>query len=208
MKVKILQDLRKLKFKDMNIKKLTSNKKNILDGVYIIKPKVFEDERGFFYESWNQSSFNDLLGEEIIFKQDNHSSSHTGVLRGLHYQIQPYPQGKLVRCTKGSIFDVAVDIRKSSPTFGEWTSIVLDNINKLMIWIPVGFAHGFLSLDKKTEVIYKSSELWSKEQDRSIRWNDKDLNINWPIEQINISSPNLSFKDANAPYLKDAEILN
>ena len=192
----------------MDIKNLSSNKGNILEGVCIFKPRVFQDNRGFFYESWNQTLFNKAVGEEVKFLQDNHSSSSVGVLRGLHYQIEPKPQGKLVRCVSGSVFDVAVDIRKSSPTFGEWTSIVLDNINKLMIWIPVGFAHGFLSLDKKTEVIYKSSELWSKEQDRSIRWNDKDLNINWPIEQINISSPNLSFKDANAPYLKDAEILN
>ena len=190
----------------MDIEKLSSNKGNIIKGVYLIKPRVFEDSRGFFYESWNQEIFNNSIGEEVKFLQDNHSLSNVGVLRGLHYQIGPKPQGKLVRCISGSIFDVAVDIRKSSPTFGEWTSTVLDNINKLIIWIPVGFAHGFLSLNKNTEVIYKTSALWSQEQDRTIKWNDKDLHINWPLEKINISLPNLSLKDSNAPYLKNAEI--
>ncbi len=192
----------------MDIKNLYSNKGNIIKGVCILKPRVFEDSRGFFYESWNQEIFNNAVSEEVIFVQDNHSSSDAGVLRGLHYQLEPKPQGKLVRCISGSIFDVAVDIRKSSPTFGEWTSVFLDNINKLMIWIPVGFAHGFLSLDKNTEVLYKASGLWSKEHDRSIRWNDKEINIDWPLNKINCSLPNLSFKDANAPYLKDADIFN
>ena len=192
----------------MDIKNLYSNKGNLINGVCILKPRVFEDSRGFFYESWNQEIFNNAVGEEVKFVQDNHSSSDAGVLRGLHYQLEPKPQGKLVRCISGSIFDVAVDIRKSSPTFGEWTSVFLDNINKLMFWIPVGFAHGFLSLDKNTEVLYKASGLWSKEQDRSIRWNDKEINIDWPLKKINCSLPNLSFKDENAPYLKDADIFN
>ena len=192
----------------MDIQNLTSNKGNILDGVFIIKPKIFEDNRGFFYESWNQKLFNNTVGEEVNFQQDNHSSSNLGVLRGLHYQIEPKPQGKLVRCVSGSIFDVAVDIRKSSPTFGQWTGVVLDNVKKLMIWIPVGFAHGFLSLDKNTEVLYKASGLWSKEHDRSLRWNDEEINIDWPLNKINCSLPNLSLKDANAPYLKDADIFN
>ena len=141
----------------MNIQNLSSNKGNILDGVFIIKPTVHEDDRGFFYESWNQKLFNKAVGEEVKFLQDNHSSSNAGVLRGLHYQIEPKPQGKLVRCVSGSVFDVAVDIRKSSPTFGEWASVVLDNLNKIMIWIPVGFAHGFLALEEKSEVLYKTS---------------------------------------------------
>ena len=192
----------------MDIKNLSSNKGNIIKGVCTLNPRVFEDSRGFFYESWNQEIFNNAVGEEVKFVQDNHSSSDAGVLRGLHYQLEPKPQGKLVRCISGSIFDVAVDIRKNSPTFGEWTSVFLDNINKLMFWIPVGFAHGFLSLDNNTEVLYKASGLWSKEQDRSIRWNDKDINIDWPLKKINCSLPNLSFKDANAPYLKDADIFN
>ena len=192
----------------MDIKNLTSNKGNILDGVFIIKPKIFKDDRGFFYESWNQKLFNNTVGEEVNFHQDNHSSSNIGVLRGLHYQIEPKPQGKLVRCVSGSIFDVAVDIRKSSPTFGQWTSVVLDNVKKLMIWIPVGFAHGFLSLEANSEVLYKASELWSKEQDRSIRWNDEGINIDWPLKDIGYSEPRLSDKDSKAPFLKNADVFN
>tara|TARA_B100000161_G_scaffold65399_1_gene44273 strand:- start:2054 stop:2632 length:579 start_codon:yes stop_codon:yes gene_type:complete len=192
----------------MDIKNLISNKGNILDGVFIIEPKIFEDNRGFFYESWNQQLFNNTVGEEVNFQQDNHSLSNLGVLRGLHYQIEPKPQGKLVRCITGSVFDVAVDLRKSSPTFGEWASIVLDNVNKLMIWIPVGFAHGFLSLEDNSELLYKASELWSKDHDRSIRWDDENININWPLKDINFSEPRLSEKDATAPFLKNAEIFN
>ena len=192
----------------MDIKNLSSNKGNILDGVFIFKPILFEDNRGFFYESWNQSLFNKAVGEEVKFLQDNHSLSNAGVLRGLHYQIEPKPQGKLVRCVSGAVFDVAVDIRKSSPTFGEWTSIILDNLNKLMIWIPVGFAHGFLALEKNSEVLYKASELWSNEHDRSIRWDDNNININWPLKDINILEPKLSEKDSKAPFLKNADVFN
>ena len=192
----------------MDIKNLSSNKGNILKEVCVIKPKVFQDERGFFYESWNQILFNKAVGEEVKFLQDNHSSSNIGVLRGLHYQIEPKPQGKLVRCVSGSVFDVAVDIRKSSPTFGEWASIVLNNINKQMIWIPAGFAHGFLSLEENSEVLYKASNLWSKEQDRSIRWDDNNINISWPLKDINLTKPRLSEKDSNAPSLNNAEIFN
>ena len=192
----------------MEINKLYSNKGNLLKHVYIIKPKVFEDCRGFFYESWNQILFSKAVGENVKFMQDNHSSSNTGVLRGLHYQIDPKSQGKLVRCISGSVFDVAVDIRKSSSTFGEWTSIVLNNKNKFMIWIPVGFAHGFLSLEENSEVIYKVTELWSEGQDRSIKWNDKRINISWPLKDINCSEPILSEKDLNAPFLKNADVFN
>ena len=192
----------------MDIKNLSSNKGNILDGVFIFKPILFEDNRGFFYESWNQSLFNKAVGKEVKFLQDNHSLSNAGVLRGLHYQIEPKPQGKLVRCISGSVFDVAVDIRKSSPTFGEWTSTILDNLNKLMIWIPVGFAHGFLALEENSEVLYKASELWSNEHDRSIRWNDKYININWPLKDLNFIEPKLSEKDSKAPFLKNTDVFN
>ena len=192
----------------MEIKNLSSNKGNILEKVYIIKPRVFEDRRGFFYESWNEILFNKAVGEKVKFRQDNHSLSNTGVLRGLHYQIDPKPQGKLVRCISGAIFDVAIDIRKSSSTFGEWASIVLNNKNKFMIWIPVGFAHGFLSLEENSEVLYKASELWSEEQDRSIRWNDENLNIRWPLKEINCFEPILSEKDSKAPLLKNADLFN
>ena len=190
----------------MQIHPLTSNKGKTLSGPLIIKPRVFKDNRGFFYESWNQSLFNNSIDQEVKFLQDNHSSSKVGVLRGLHYQIEPRPQGKLVRCVAGSVFDVAVDIRKSSPTFGQWTSILLNNINKLIIWIPIGFAHGFLSLEEKSEVIYKTSEFWSREQNRSIRWDDKDININWPLKDINCSKPLLSEEDSKAPFLQNADI--
>ena len=192
----------------MDIKYLITNKGNIIKEVFIIKPRVFEDDRGFFYESWNQEIFNDAVGEEVKFLQDNHSSSNIGVLRGLHYQVGAQPQGKLVRCVSGAVFDVAVDIRKSSSTFGEWTSIVLDNIEKQMIWIPVGFAHGFLALEKDSEVLYKTSGLWIKEQERSIRWDDKNININWPLKEINCSKPKLSEKDSKASFLKNADVFN
>ena len=190
----------------MNINNLTSNKGNILDEVFIIEPLVSKDNRGFFYESWNQSLFNKAVNEEVKFLQDNHSLSNIGVLRGLHYQIEPKPQGKLVRCVSGKVFDVAVDIRKSSPTFGEWTSIILDNLNKLMIWIPVGFAHGFLALEENSEVLYKVSEPWSNVHDRSIRWDDKNININWPLKDINFLEPKLSERDSKAPFLKNADV--
>ena len=192
----------------MDIKYLISNKGNIIKEVFILKPRVFEDDRGFFYESWNQEIFNDAVGEEVKFLQDNHSSSNIGVLRGLHYQVGPKPQGKLIRCVSGAVFDVAVDIKKSSSTFGEWTSIVLNNIEKQIIWIPVGFAHGFLALEKNSEVLYKTSELWIKEQDRSIRWDDKNININWPLKEINCSKPKLSEKDSKASFLKNADVFN
>ena len=192
----------------MDIKYLSSNKGNIVKGVCILKPRVLEDYRGFFYESWNQDMFNNAVGEEVKFLQDNHSSSKVGVLRGLHYQIKPKPQGKLVRCTSGSIFDVVVDIRKSSPTFGEWSSIFLSKANKLMIWIPTGFAHGFLSLKDESEIMYKATMNHSKNHERAIRWNDNYLNIKWPLNKINYLEPVLSEKDAKAPYLKNAYIFD
>ena len=190
----------------MDSKNLFSNKGNMFEGVYLIQPRVFQDNRGFFYESWNKKSFNKIVGEEVNFLQDNHSLSSLGVLRGLHYQIEPKPQGKLVRCISGSVFDVAVDIRKNSTTFGEWTSVVLDELNRLMLWIPNGFAHGFLSLKEKSEVIYKASGNYSKEHERSIIWNDPSINIKWPLQIINNDEPNLSEKDANAPSLDNADI--
>ncbi len=192
----------------MDIKNLSSNKGNIIKEVFILEPNVFEDERGFFYESWNQEMFNNAVGEQVKFLQDNHSSSNIGVLRGLHYQIKPRPQGKLVRCTSGSVFDVVVDIRKSSPTFGEWSSIVLSKANKLMLWIPNGFAHGFLSLENESEVMYKATNNYSKNHERSIRWNDNHLKIEWPLNKINFLKPVLSEKDSKAPSLENAYILD
>ena len=190
----------------MEFSNLISNNGNPIKGPFILKPKIFKDGRGFFFESWNQKTFNNGIKESINFTQDNHSFSNFGVIRGLHYQIEPKPQGKLVRCVSGEIFDVLVDIRKNSDTFGEWASIILNNKNKYMIWIPKGFAHGFLSLKDNTEVLYKASGNWSKEHDRSIRWNDKKININWPLKQFNISNPLLSNKDSNALFLSQADI--
>ena len=190
----------------MEIKKLFSNKKNTIDGPLLLEPKQFADERGFFFESWNQSTFDNKINKEIIFSQDNQSCSKKGVLRGLHYQIPPNPQGKLVRCVSGEIFDVAVDLRKDSVTFGEWISANLNNRNKLMLWIPTGFAHGFLSLKENSEVLYKASGKYSKKDERCIKWNDATINIKWPLQIINLEKPILSDKDMVGKSLNQADI--
>ena len=189
----------------MEKKKIKSNKGNYLDGVLLITPKVFEDERGFFYESWNTKNFNEI--SETNFLQDNHSRSFKGVLRGLHYQSKPYAQGKLVRCTFGRIFDVAVDLRSNSNTYKEWVGIELNAINKLQLWIPEGFAHGFLTLSDIAEVQYKTTENWFKEYEKTIIWNDPNLKIEWPIDELNGLNPKLSNKDLNAATIKVAEDL-
>ena len=188
----------------MNSSFLKTNKGLIIKDLIIIEPNLVHDDRGFFMESWNQKTFDEIIGENIIFSQDNHSRSIYGVLRGLHYQLNPYPQGKLVRCSMGSILDVAVDIRKDSPTYGTWASITLSARNKKQLWIPKGFAHGFLTLSEIAEVQYKASGFWNKKHERSIRWNDESLKINWS-EETNIKEPSLAYKDANAPTLKQAE---
>ncbi len=189
----------------MNISLLRSNKGLIMEDLFIIEPNIIQDERGFFMESWNQKKFDEIIGENIIFRQDNHSRSIYGVLRGLHYQLNPYPQGKLVRCSMGSIFDVAIDIRKDSQTYGTWGGIKLSAENKKQLWIPKGFAHGFLTLSEIAEVQYKADNFWNKKYERSIRWNDESLKINWS-EETNLKEPLLADKDANAPTLKQAEI--
>ena len=187
----------------MQTKKLKSNKGNYLDGVLLITPKVFEDERGFFYESWNKKIFNEV--SERNFLQDNHSRSNKGVLRGLHYQLNPYAQDKLVRCTVGNIFDVAVDLRIDSKTYKEWAGIELNEINKSLLWIPKGFAHGFLTLSDIAEVQYKTTEYWFRDNEKTIRWNDPDLKIKWPIEKLNGVNLKLSNKDFNAATINLAE---
>ena len=175
-----------------------------LPQLKIIKPKVFADNRGFFMEFFKKSDF-EKAGIDTDFVQDNHSKSVKGVLRGLHYQKEPKAQGKLVRCVKGAIFDVAVDIRKGSPTFGRWFAVQLSEENKLMVWIPKGFAHGFLTLTEEAEVIYKvSGAEYSPEYETGIKWNDPDIGIKWPTE--NIKELILSPKDKNLPFLKDADI--
>ncbi|TVQ47830.1 MAG: dTDP-4-dehydrorhamnose 3,5-epimerase [Gloeocapsa sp. DLM2.Bin57] len=172
-----------------------------IPDVLIIEPKVFGDDRGFFFESFNQQKFTEATGITTDFVQDNHSRSRQGVLRGLHYQIQQ-PQGKLVRVVLGSIFDVAVDIRKSSPTFGQWVSCLLSAENKRQFWVPAGFAHGFLVVSEYAEVLYKTTDYYAPASERSILWNDADLQIDWPIT----GEPLISEKDAKGQSFKEAEV--
>lgn len=171
-----------------------------IPDVILINAKTFTDERGFFMESYKDSEFK-ANGVIFDFKQDNHSKSSKNVLRGLHYQLEPYAQGKLVKVVTGRIFDVAVDIRKGSPTFGNWISAELSEENKQMLWIPPGFAHSFLSLEDNTNVLYKSTNEYNKESERGILWNDPEINIKWPV-----SNPILSEKDKKHPLLKEADI--
>ncbi len=172
-----------------------------LPDVLLIQPRVFVDDRGFFFESFNQKIFTDQLQQSVEFVQDNHSRSCQHVLRGLHYQIQQ-AQGKLIRVISGSIFDVAVDIRQHSPTFGQWVGHCLSAENKRQMWIPAGFAHGFLVLSDAAEVIYKASDFYAPQHERCILWNDPDLNIQWPLT----ADPILSPKDLAGKRLKDAEV--
>lgn len=166
----------------------------IIPDVIIFEPKSYGDERGFFFESFNQKIFDEAIGQHITFVQDNHSRSSKNVLRGLHYQLAPYAQGKLVRCIAGSVLDVAVDIRKESPSYGRWVSIMLSAENKRQLWIPEGFAHGFLSLEDKTEFLYKTTNFYSPENERAFIWNDPTLNIEWGV-----LDPIVSAKDKLAP---------
>jgi len=168
--------------------------------VILFEPKVFGDERGFFYESFNQRQFEEAIGRSVQFVQDNHSRSVKGVLRGLHYQIQQ-PQGKLVRVVQGEVFDVAVDIRKTSPTFGHWVGAHLSAENKHQLWVPEGFAHGFVVLTETAEFLYKTTDYYAPEHERSVIWNDADIAIEWPFED----APALSVKDQQGKYLADAD---
>ena len=171
--------------------------KTKIPGLLIIKPDVFEDDRGYFFESYNRDKFINS-GIDNIFIQDNESKSQKGVLRGLHFQNPPYDQGKLVRVMKGAVIDVALDIRKNSPTYGQWDSIELSESNKMMYWIPPGMAHGFVTLEDETVFFYKCTNLYNKASEGSIRWDDPDLNIDWGI-----SEPIISEKDKIAPFFKD-----
>ncbi len=168
--------------------------------VLIIEPRVFGDERGFFFESFNRKVFVETVGLTADFVQDNHSRSAKGVLRGLHYQIQQ-PQGKLIRVVRGSVFDVSVDIRKSSPNFGRWFGVELSEKNHRQLWVPPGFAHGFLVLSELADVLYKATDYWRPEYERCIRWNDPSIEIDWPLT----GEPTLSVKDAQGNNLADAE---
>lgn len=178
----------------MNISSLS------IPEVLLIEPRVFEDERGFFFESFNEKAFEKAVGRKVNFVQDNHSKSSKGVLRGLHYQLAPMAQGKVVRCIQGKVFDVAVDIRKNSPTFGHWTGEVLSADNKKQLWIPEGFAHGFVTLSETAEFLYKATNFYAPEYERCIIWNDPVLNVAWQCE-----SPVLSDKDLKGSFFDAAE---
>ena len=181
---------------------------NIIDttiaDVKIIEPKVFGDERGFFYESFSQRLFDEALGCHVAFVQDNHSRSARGVLRGLHYQLPPFAQDKLVRCTFGEVFDVVVDIRRRSPTFGQWTGHILSAANKRQLWIPAGFAHGFVTLSEHAEFLYKTTQYYAPSHDRGILWSDPEIGIAWP----DAGTLQLSGKDQVQPLLAAAELFD
>ena len=174
-----------------------------IPDVVLIEPKVFGDSRGFFLESFKQDLFNEATGTNYEFIQDNHSRSSKGVLRGLHYQLPPYAQGKLVRVITGAVFDVAVDIRRSSPTFGKWVGAELTAENHKQLWIPPGFAHGFVVLSETADFVYKTTAYYAPQTDRGMLWNDADIGIEWPQLDIPFS---LSDKDQKQPQLADAEV--
>ncbi|WP_417604633.1 dTDP-4-dehydrorhamnose 3,5-epimerase [Oceanimonas baumannii] len=175
--------------------------KTAIPEVVMIEPRVFGDDRGFFFESFNQRNFEQVIGRSVNFVQDNHSRSARGVLRGLHYQVAQQ-QGKLVRCSLGEVFDVAVDLRRESSTFGTWVGVHLSAENKRQLWVPEGFAHGFVVLSDVAEFLYKTTDYYAPEHERSIRWDDATLAIDWPLQE----APLLSAKDQNAPLLADAEL--
>lgn len=180
----------------------TSVTDTAIADVKIIEPQSFDDSRGFFYESFNARQFKEATGRDATFVQDNHSKSAKNVLRGLHYQIQ-HPQAKLVRVVAGEIFDVAADIRKNSPTFGKWVGVHLSADNRRQLWVPEGFAHGFLVLSESAEVLYKTTDYWYPEHERSVIWNDGDIGVEWPLESG--VAPTLAAKDQTAPVLSNAE---
>ncbi len=172
--------------------------------VKIVEPVVYADDRGFFFESFNQQKFEAAIGRPVSFVQDNHSRSTKGVLRGLHYQLEPFAQGKLVRVSLGTVFDVAVDIRRSSSTFGHWVGVELSAENKRQFWIPEGFAHGFVTLSEHAEFLYKTTNYYAPESDRGIKWHDPAIGIDWQ----GVVDPILSAKDAAQPLLSDAELFD
>ena len=193
----------------MRAERLATPEGHSLQGPLLLTPRVFGDNRGFFFESWNQKVFAELLAADgqpqpPPFVQDNHSRSSQGVLRGLHYQLDPHPQGKLVRCVVGEIFDVVVDLRRTSPTFGQWCGARLSAANQLQLWVPPGFAHGFLSLTDGVEVLYKTTDFWTPACERALRWDDPDLAITWPLDALAGGSPQLAAKDAEAPSWAEA----
>jgi dTDP-4-dehydrorhamnose 3,5-epimerase len=175
-----------------------------IDGLFVFEPRIFTDDRGTFFESFNDRAFRDVTGFTGTFVQDNHSTSRKGVLRGLHYQLAPHAQGKLVRVVGGAAYDVAVDIRRGSPTFGKWAGLELSAANRRQLWIPPGFAHGFLALEDDTQFLYKTTDFWHAQSERSLRWDDPAIAITWPLT----AQPIQSQKDAVAPVLARAELFD
>lgn len=172
-----------------------------LPEVLLLEPKVHGDARGFFLESWNRRAFNAAVGSDVEFLQDNHSRSTRGVLRGLHFQLAPHAQGKLVRVVQGAVFDVAVDLRRDSPRFGRWIGVEISAENHHQLWIPPGFAHGFLVLSETADFLYKTTEYYAAAAERAVRWNDPEIGIQWPLST---PEPTLSGKDLAAPLLREA----
>jgi dTDP-4-dehydrorhamnose 3,5-epimerase len=193
----------------MKAESLSTTSGQPMEGPLLITPDVYGDDRGFFFESWNERHWGELLstyGQEAQpFVQDNHSLSAQGVLRGLHWQIPPHPQGKLVRCVVGEIFDVAVDLRRSSPSFGQWVGAKVSASNHRQLWIPVGFAHGFLTLSKQAEVLYKTTDFWSQDCERSLNWDDPIAAIDWQKKAIHGLTYKLSEKDAKAQRMAEID---
>ena len=184
----------------MQKKLLVGSDGKTINDLFLLTPSIFHDNRGYFYESWNQKDFDQLIGKSINFLQDNHSFSKQGVIRGLHYQLQPFKQSKLVTCMRGEIFDVAVDLRKTSRTFGNWVGVTLNDKNHNKLWIPEGFAHGFLVMSSSALVMYKVDQYWKKDYEKSIRWDDQYLKIQWPEV---IDKGLVSEKDANSMNFLD-----
>ncbi len=186
----------------MKKKLLVGSDGETINDLFLITSSIFHDNRGYFYESWNQRDFDQLIGKSIKFLQDNHSFSNQGVVRGLHYQLQPFQQSKLVMCSSGEIFDVAVDLRKHSKTFGSWVGVILNDKNHNKLWIPEGFAHGFLVMSSSALVMYKVDQYWNKDYEKSIRWDDQYLKIKWP--EVN-NKGFISEKDSNSMNFLDLD---
>ena len=193
----------------IKIKKCFTKDSIYINGPFTIEPQIFEDQRGFFFESWNKKDLDSIFlkknNQPPVFVQDNHSKSAKGILRGLHIQKEPFSQGKLIRCISGKIFDVAIDMRLDSATFCKWTSVILSEENKSIFWIPEGFAHGFLSLQDNSQVVYKATNYWNKESELSLRWDDPLLSIDWPTKDLS-SDVILSEKDKKGVLISKLDL--
>lgn len=189
----------------MEFTKILNNRGEVLEGPLVLEPKVFKDNRGYFLESWNKKTIKNILKKDINFVQDNHSYSQKGVLRGMHYQLSPFQQNKLIRCLSGEIYDVIVDIRQNSTTFATWAGIILNDKNLKEFWIPAGFAHGFITLSNFANVLYKTDEYWDKKSENALIWDDKIIKIKWPEIPFEII---ISDKDKEAKTLNELKNLN